>query len=224
MPRPRCLARLHLDAVGARDGARGRGAGRARGPSRSGAAPAAARETHKLATSLWLVGARDAARQAWEAAGLLDAGTLLGTANALRLSQIVESLHGALRTLPPPDALTAAGRAHAPLLLVVDDDDALARELPIEAAVRGWRAKVIRHLAVTGRRRPGGDRARSRLRRRDRRRRPATGCSMPIRPRRSPRWSPARPTARGSKRTASPRRGPSASRSPPRRWSRRPPS
>ncbi|MGE0363262.1 MAG: response regulator [Vicinamibacterales bacterium] len=106
----------------------------------------AARDTHKLATSLWLVGARDAARQAWEAAGLLDAGTLLGTANALRLSQIVESLHGALRSLPPPEALSAAGRAHAPLLLVVDDDEALARELPIEAAVRGWRAKVVRHL------------------------------------------------------------------------------
>ena len=106
----------------------------------------AARDTHKLATSLWLVGARDAARQAWEAAGLLDAGTLLGTANALRLSQIVEGLHGALRSLPPPEALSAAGRPHAPLLLVVDDDDALARELPIEAAVRGWRAKVVRHL------------------------------------------------------------------------------
>ncbi len=106
----------------------------------------AARDTHKLATSLWLVGARDAARQAWEAAGLLDAGTLLGTANALRLSQIVESLHGALRALPPPEALSTAGRAHAPLLLVVDDDEALARELPIEAAVRGWRAKVVRHL------------------------------------------------------------------------------
>ncbi len=108
----------------------------------------AARDTHKLATSLWLVGARDAARQAWEAAGLLDAGTLLGTANALRLSQIVESLHGALRALPPPEALSTSGRAHAPLLVVVDDDDALARELPIEAAVRGWRAKVIRHLAA----------------------------------------------------------------------------
>ncbi len=106
----------------------------------------AARDTHKLATSLWLVGARDAARQAWEAAGLLDAGTLLGTANALRLSQIVEGLHGALRSLPPPEALSAAGRPHAPLLLVVDDDDGLARELPIEAAVRGWRAKVVRHL------------------------------------------------------------------------------
>ncbi len=106
----------------------------------------AARDTYKLATSLWLVGARDAARQAWEAAGLLDAGTLLGTANALRLSQIVESLHHALRSLPPPEALSPAGRAAAPLLLVVDDDDALARELPIEAAVRGWRAKVLRHL------------------------------------------------------------------------------
>jgi len=106
----------------------------------------AARDTHKLATSLWLVGARDAARQAWEAAGLLDTGTLLGTANALRLSQIVEGLHGALRSLPPPEALSAAGRAQAPLLLVVDDDEALARELPIEAAVRGWRAKVVRHL------------------------------------------------------------------------------
>ncbi|MGD9903184.1 MAG: response regulator [Vicinamibacterales bacterium] len=106
----------------------------------------AARDTHKLATSLWLVGARDAARQAWEAAGLLDAGTLLGTANALRLSQIVEGLHGALRSLPPPEALSVAGRAHAPLLLVVDDDEALTRELPIEAAVRGWRARVVRHL------------------------------------------------------------------------------
>jgi diguanylate cyclase (GGDEF)-like protein len=108
----------------------------------------AARDTHKLATSLWLVGARDAARQAWEAAGLLDAGTLLGTANALRLSQIVDSLHGALRTLPMPDALSSGGRAHAPLLIVVDDDDVLARELPIEAAVRGWRARVVRHLAA----------------------------------------------------------------------------
>lgn len=106
----------------------------------------AARETHKLATSLWLVEARDAARLAWEAAGLLDPGTLLGTANALRLSQIVEALHTTLRTLPPPEALSPAGRAQAPYLLVVDDDDTLARELPIEAAVRGWRAKVIRHL------------------------------------------------------------------------------
>ncbi len=106
----------------------------------------AARDTYKLATSLWLVEARDAARQAWEAAGLLDAGTLLGTANALRLSQIVESLHHALRSLPPPEALSPAGRSAAPLLLVIDDDDALARELPIEAAVRGWRAKVLRHL------------------------------------------------------------------------------
>ncbi len=107
----------------------------------------AARDTYKLATSLWLVEARDAARQAWEAAGLLDAGTLLGTANALRLSQIVESLHKALRSLPPPEALSPAGRSAAPLLLVVEDDDALARELPIEAAVRGWRAKVVRHLS-----------------------------------------------------------------------------
>ncbi len=106
----------------------------------------AARDTYKLATSLWLVEARDAARQAWEAAGLLDAGTLLGTANALRLSQIVESLHHALRALPPPEALSPAGRSAAPILLVVDDDDALARELPIEAAVRGWRAKVLHHL------------------------------------------------------------------------------
>ncbi|MEZ5292523.1 MAG: response regulator [Vicinamibacterales bacterium] len=106
----------------------------------------AARETYKLATSLWLVEARDAARMAWEAAGLLESGTLLGTANALRLSQIVEALHGTLRTLPPPDALSPAGRPTSPALLVVDDDDALARELPIEAAVRGWRAKVIRHL------------------------------------------------------------------------------
>ena len=106
----------------------------------------AARDTHKLATSLWLVGARDAARQAWEAAGLLDAGTLLGTANALRLSQIVEGLHGALRSLPPPEPLSAEGRLHTPLLLVVDDDEMLARELPIEAAVRGWRARVVRHL------------------------------------------------------------------------------
>ena len=106
----------------------------------------AARDTYKLATSLWLVEARDAARQAWEAAGLLDAGTLLGTANALRLSQIVESLHHALRALPPPEALSPAGRSAAPLLLVIDDDDALARELPIEAAVRGWRAKVLHHL------------------------------------------------------------------------------
>ena len=106
----------------------------------------AARETHKLATSLWLVEARDAARLAWEAAGLLDPGTLLGTANALRLSQIVEALHTTLRTLPPPEALSPAGRAQSPYLVVVDDDDTLARELPIEAAVRGWRAKVIRHL------------------------------------------------------------------------------
>ncbi len=106
----------------------------------------AARETHKLATSLWLVEARDAARLAWEAAGLLDPGTLLGTANALRLSQIVEALHNTLRTLPPPEALSPAGRAQSPYLVVVDDDDTLARELPIEAAVRGWRAKVIRHL------------------------------------------------------------------------------
>ncbi|MEP7118140.1 MAG: response regulator [Acidobacteriota bacterium] len=107
----------------------------------------AARDTYKLATSLWLVEARDAARQAWEAAGLLDAGTLMGTANALRLSQIVESLHAALRTLPAPEALSPAGRDAAPLLLVVDDDETLGRELPIEAAVRGWRAKVIRHLS-----------------------------------------------------------------------------
>ncbi len=106
----------------------------------------AARETYKLATSLWLVEARDAARLAWEAAGLLDTGTLLGTANALRLSQIVEALHATLRTLPPPDALSPAGRAEAPCLLVVDDDETLARELPIEAAVRGWRARVQRHL------------------------------------------------------------------------------
>lgn len=106
----------------------------------------AARETHKLATSLWLVEAREAARLAWEAAGLLDTGTLLGTANALRLSQIVETLHATLRSLPPPEALSPAGRPTAPYLLVVDDDDALARELPIEAAVRGWRAKVVRHL------------------------------------------------------------------------------
>ncbi len=106
----------------------------------------AARETHKLATSLWLVEAREAARLAWEAAGLLDTGTLLGTANALRLSQIVETLHKSLRTLPPPEALSPAGRPTAPYLLVVDDDEALARELPIEAAVRGWRAKVVRHL------------------------------------------------------------------------------
>lgn len=107
----------------------------------------AARETYKLATSLWLVEARDAARLAWEAAGLLDHGTLLGTANALRLSEIVESLHQTLRALPPPDALSPAGRSTSPYLLVVDDDDALARELPIEAAVRGWRAKVVRHAA-----------------------------------------------------------------------------
>lgn len=107
----------------------------------------AARETHKLATSLWLVEAREAARLAWEAAGLLDAGTMLGTANALRLSQIVETLHTTLRTLPPPDALSPAGRAQSPYLVVVDHDEALARELPIEAAVRGWRAKVIRHLS-----------------------------------------------------------------------------
>ncbi|MGE0816669.1 MAG: response regulator [Vicinamibacterales bacterium] len=106
----------------------------------------AARETYKLATSLWLVEARDAARLAWEAAGLLESGTLLGTANALRLSQIVETLHGTLRTLPPPEALSPAGRPTSPYLLVVDDDDALARELPIEAAVRGWRAKVVRHV------------------------------------------------------------------------------
>lgn len=107
----------------------------------------AARETHKLATSLWLVEAREAARLAWEAASLLDTGTLLGTANALRLSQIVETLHTTLRALPPPEALSPAGRAAAPCLLVVDDDDdALARELPIEAAVRGWRARVVRHL------------------------------------------------------------------------------
>lgn len=106
----------------------------------------AARETHKLATSLWLVEAREAARLAWEAAGLLDTGTLLGTANALRLSQIVETLHKSLRSLPPPEALSPAGRPAAPYLLVVDDDEALARELPIEAAVRGWRAKVVRHL------------------------------------------------------------------------------
>ncbi len=75
----------------------------------------AARETHKLATSLWLVEAREAARLAWEAAGLLDAGTLLGTANALRLSQIVETLHKTLRALPPPEALSPAGRPTAPL-------------------------------------------------------------------------------------------------------------
>lgn len=107
----------------------------------------AARETYKLATSLWLVEARDAARLAWEAAGLLDTGTLLGTSSALRLSQIVETLHRTLRTLPPPEALSPAGRPAAPYLLVVDDDDTLARELPIEAAVRGWRAKVVRHLS-----------------------------------------------------------------------------
>jgi len=107
----------------------------------------AARETHKLATSLWLVEAREAARLAWEAAGLLDTGTLLGTANALRLSQIVETLHRTLRSLPPPEALSPAGRPAAPYLHVIDDDDALARELPIEAAVRGWRARVVRHLS-----------------------------------------------------------------------------
>lgn len=112
----------------------------------SGPRRRAARETHKLATSLWLVEAREAARLAWEAAGLLDTGTLLGTANALRLSQIVETLHKTLRALPPPEALSPAGRPSAPYLLVVDDDEALARELPIEAAVRGWRAKVVRHL------------------------------------------------------------------------------
>ncbi|MBL8138601.1 MAG: response regulator [Acidobacteria bacterium] len=112
----------------------------------SGPRRRAARETHKLATSLWLVEAREAARLAWEAAGLLDTGTLLGTANALRLSQIVETLHKSLRSLPPPEALSPAGRPTAPYLLVVDDDEALARELPIEAAVRGWRAKVVRHL------------------------------------------------------------------------------
>lgn len=106
----------------------------------------AARDTLKLATSLWLVEARDAARQAWEAAAILDAGTMLGTANALRLSQIVEGLHSALRNLPPPEALSTGGRAQTPLLLVVDDDDVLVRELPIEAAVRGWRARVVRNL------------------------------------------------------------------------------
>ena len=61
-----------------------------------------------------------------------------GTANALRLSQIVEGLHGACARLPPPEALSAGARSQTPLLLVVDDDDALARG----AAHRGRGARL----------------------------------------------------------------------------------
>jgi diguanylate cyclase (GGDEF)-like protein len=104
------------------------------------------RAAQKLAGSLWLVDAQKAGSMAWEAAGLLEPGTLLGTSGALRLAQLVESLHDAVRALPAPEALKASARTQAPLLLVVDDDEGLARELPIEAAVRGWRVKVTRSL------------------------------------------------------------------------------
>ena len=122
-----------------------------------------------------------------------------------------------------PTRCRAAGRAHAPLLLVVDDDDALARELPIEAAVRGWRAKVIRHLAAPVDDEPAvivlgpdcvGDTDTVG-------RQPAARRSSG----RGGRHAGRRPDLRArTKRTASPRRARSASRSPRRRWSRRPPT
>jgi hypothetical protein len=97
----------------------------------------AARETHKLATSLWLVEAREAARLAWEAAGLLDtarssAGERVWLCDRRDAAQV--AAHAAAA-----GSVSPAGRPTAPYLLVVDDDEALARELPSKP-VRGWRA------------------------------------------------------------------------------------
>ena len=128
---------------------------------RGGAPPAT--PTSSPRRSGWS-GARDAARQAWEAAGLLDAGTLLGTANALRLSQIVESLHGALRALPPPEALSSGrpGPRAAP------GRGRRRRRARARAADRGRGARLARQGRAPSRgadrRRAGGDRARARQR------------------------------------------------------------
>lgn len=103
----------------------------------------AARETHKLATSLWLRAMLPAWRGKQRACSTPARCSAPPTPCGCRKSS--KRCTPRCVRLPPPEALSPAGRAQSPYLVVVDDDRD-ASELPIEAAVRGWRAKVIRHL------------------------------------------------------------------------------
>lgn len=108
----------------------------------------AEREAHKLAGSVGVFGFLEGSRLAREIEQLFETGTPLGQAKALRLSELVVSLHTELERDPIPQGSVSSSGQEAPLLLVIDDDQELSERLPIDAAGRGFRTEIVRSLAA----------------------------------------------------------------------------
>jgi diguanylate cyclase (GGDEF)-like protein len=119
----------------------------------------AEREAHKLAGSVGTFGFAQGSRLAREIELLLQGSSPLGQAEALKLTDLVVALRRELGRPPTPLSDPAASRervaaapepataARLPLLLVVDDDAELAERIAMEAAGRGFRARVAPGVA-----------------------------------------------------------------------------
>jgi diguanylate cyclase (GGDEF)-like protein len=126
----------------------------------------AKREAHKLAGSLGSFGLAGASEQASELERLLDENASLGPSSVPRLSELVVAVHDAVRDTPTAAPASASASASppahetAPLLLIVEDDIALAERLAPEATRRGMRVEIAASpadaRAIVARARPAG--------------------------------------------------------------------
>ena len=107
-------------------------------------------ETHKLAGSVGSFGFKDASRLACEIDQFFRAGSVLGQAQTLSLSELAAALRRELESRPAGQATVSSVTASdsRPVLLVVDSDKNLAQRLVEEAGNREVRVLVANELSA----------------------------------------------------------------------------
>jgi len=104
----------------------------------------AEQEAHKLAGSLGMFGF-EGSQLAREIEQMFQGKTPLGQNQALHLSELLVALRRELQRTTSAPVFEPESVVHLPLLLVVDDDSSLAKQLVMEAAMLGMRI----HVAIT---------------------------------------------------------------------------
>lgn len=108
----------------------------------------AEQEAHTLAGSLGTFGFSEGSQLARKIEHLLQTGKSAGTKEAKHLSKLVAALRQEIERTPQEFVLEPVMlRDERPLLLVIDSDRQLARELVIEAETQGVQAEVATNLS-----------------------------------------------------------------------------
>jgi diguanylate cyclase (GGDEF)-like protein len=110
----------------------------------------AEQESHKLAGSVGSFGFKEASRLACEMERSFRAGSNLGQAQALPLSELAAALRRELESRPVGQSIefSAPTSDSRPVLLVVDSDRGLAQQLVAEAGNREIRVEVANELSA----------------------------------------------------------------------------